>query len=212
MSTPGHEVFGNYDYEFAAEQKRNPQKGLVQVMGERALKWAGVRVSRAGNWLRGMNEKRKSEKAERAQNGSLDVFYATADQQQRQDSKEARPVVGEAGLYRSNFSGEQPEVALDGAHQDELMRAATERARKALGELPVLTMSQPEQPGDVSQPSTNNPQRDERGFGDMSAEEDAALIARLNRAYNRPAEQPDRSGHTVPERRDDDTLVGTQGK
>lgn len=187
MNTPpGHEIFGNYDYEFAAAEKLNPQKGIVRVLGERALSWADVRTKKAGNWLRGMNEKRKAEKAERQDNGSLEVFYATADTQQHQQTKEAQPVAGEPGLYRSHFSGEQPEAPLTSADNDELMRAATDRARRALGRLPVITMHQ--------------------------ENTDAALIAKLNKAYAQPAQEPDRSSHTVPEQQDDDRLVGTQGK
>lgn len=212
MNDPGHEIFDtNYDYKFAAAERLNPQKGLVRILGERALNWAGVGVKKAGNWLRGMNEKRKAEKAERKQNGSLDVFYAAADKQERQDTKQARPVAGEPGLYRSNFSGEQPEVNLRQSEHDELMRAATDRARKALGELPVLTMYQPEE---VPRPSTLNPHRDEGKLDDWTAADEEALIARLNRAYKRPAQEADRSGHVLPEQQsqDDDRLVGTQGK
>lgn len=188
----GHEVFSNYDYEFAAAEKLNPQKGLVQIMGERALKWAGLGVKRAGNWLKGMNEKRKAEKAERKYNGSLNELYAVGEMQDRQELRQPMKVEGIAGepnLYRSSFAGEQPEVATTPQEDDEVLQGAVYRARKALGSLPVITMHQPEQKPD-----------------------DAALIARLERAYGQPAEEPDRSGHTRPDRSDDDKLVGTQGK
>lgn len=208
-ATPGQEVFSNYDYEFAAAEKLNPQKGLVQIMGERALKWAGVSAKRAGDWLKGMNEKRKAEKADRKYNGSLNELYAVGEQQQRQQTKEARPVADEPGLYRSNFSGEQPEAHVSEHDRDDIMEGAVSHARKALGQLPVLAMHQPE---DMPQPTSQNPHKDERRMDDWTAADDEALIARLNRAYNRPAQEPDRSGHTLPETNDDDQLVGTQGK
>lgn len=213
-SNLGHELDSNYDYRFAAEQKKNPQKGLAQVMGERALSWAGVTVKKAGNWLRSMNEKRKSEKAERQQNGSLEVFYNAADQHQRQEAKEPRPVASEPGLYRSNFSGEQPMAVTTERDNNDIMQNAVSRARKALGELPVLTLHQPqpERSQDVAPPYSKNPQADERNFGDWTAEEDAALIARLKNAYEQPARQDNERNTAPPDRKDDDHLVGTQGK
>lgn len=186
MSTP-HEVLDtNYDYYYAAEQRRNPQKGLVQIMGERALRW-----------VKGMNQKRKEEKADRKYKGSLDEIHAVMQDTERQQTMQPRPVLAEPGLYRSNFSGEQPDITISAEENDDLMRAAAERARKALGVLPVITMHEPEQPQANAIPP-----------------EDAALIARLERAYAQDAKEPDRSGHTTNHgaEADDDRLVSTSGK
>lgn len=213
MNDSGHEVFGNYDYEFAAEQKRNPQKGLVQIMGERALKWAGVRVKRASNWMRDMNEKRKTEKAERKYNGSLQELYSAGDQQQRQETKQAYPVADQPGVYQSSFSGEQPAGRV-GEH-DEIMEGAVSRAKRAIGKLFVHeAQAQQAHPDVIPRPSSQNPHRDERHFGAMSQAEEDALFARLQKAYNRPARQDDDRNPPRPEAQEqgDDQLVGTQGK
>lgn len=215
MKPSGNEVFDtNYDYEFAAEQKRNPQKGLVQVMGERALSWTkNVALERAGNWLKGMNEKRKAEKAERKYNGSLQELYAVGDQQQRQETKHAYPVADQPGVYQSSFSGEQPASRV-GEH-DEVMEGAVSRAKRAIGRLFVReAQEQPGQADVVPQPFSQNPHRDEQGFGDMSQAEEDALFARLRKAYDRPAREDDDRDPPRPEaqEQDDDRLVGTQGK
>lgn len=173
MSNPAlHEVFDtNFDYHYAAEQRRSGEKGIVQKLGERAVKW-----------FRGMNEKRKAEKAEREYNGSLDEIVPFTTKQPQ--------AVAEPGVYRSNYSDNQPESELTQAETDDIMAHAVARARKNLGALPVITMQEAEKPG--------------------ADPEDAALLARLEKAFAEPRE-PDRSDHTLrnPE---DDTLVSTKGK
>ena len=128
----------NYDYEFAAEQKKNPQKGLVQVLGERAIKW-----------FRGMNDKRKAEKAERKYNGSLAEISDAIEP----STRTVEPVVSvveqpaphltphampEAGMYRSMHAihsmEEQAAENREGPYalddeMAELMRGAVKRAR-----------------------------------------------------------------------------------
>ena len=200
MSTPGHEVFDtNYDYHYAAEQRKSGEKGLVQKLGERAI-----------TWFRGMNEKRKAEKAERNYSGSLDEIAHTVEPAPpKPDMAPPRPVAAEPGVYRSNVSGEQPHPELTAQETDDIMFRAVRRARKNLGALPVIAMHQPAEPGDT-QPHTATPYRDERSLRDTKPGQDEALLARLKRAYAQPAAEPDRSDHDV--REDDDQLASTKGK
>lgn len=202
MSDFGHEVFDtNYDYRYAAEQRKSGEKGLVQKMGARAVAW-----------FRGMNEKRKAEKAERKHNGSLQAIAPRFAPASPEAPKEAQPVPAEPGVYRSRFSGEQPAPVMTGEETDAIMNRAISRARKNLGALPLIAMHQPEQPGAVQQPESTTPYRDEGKLQDTEPGKDEELLQRLQRAYAQPTAEPDRSDHVTPEGEGSDQLATTKGK
>jgi hypothetical protein len=202
MSDFGHEIFDtNYDYHYAAEQRQSGEKGLVQKMGAKALKW-----------FRGMNEKRKVEKAERKYNGSLQEISPRISPAPPAAPKEAQPVAAEPGMYRSRFSGEQPAPAMTEPETDAIMNRAIHRARKNLGALPLIAMHRPEQPGTVQRPESATPYRDESKLQDTEPGQDEELLQRLRRAYAQPATEPDRSDHTAAGAEDSDQLASTKGK
>jgi|GEM_PF-5564132 len=171
MTDLAHEVFGNYDYEFAAEQRRTGEKGIVQKLGEKAVKW-----------FRGMNEKRKAEKAERAYSGSLEEISNAVEPAA---FKIPQAVEGQPGVYRSNQTRNLPKFENE---TDEIMDRAIARARKNLGALPVLAMHDTE------------PGRDD------------ALLGQVQSAYSHDAVEPDRSEHVKPDDTEDGHLATTKGK
>jgi len=202
MNNFGHEVFDtNYDYRYAAEQRKSGEKGLVQKMGEKAIKW-----------FRGMNEKRKAEKADRKYNGSLQEISLRFAPAAPEAPKEAQPVTAEPGVYRSRFSDEQPAPNRTETETDDIMNRAIRRARKNLGALPLIAMHRPEQPTAVQQPESATPYRDEGRLQDTKPGQDEVLLQRLRRAYAQPAAEPDRNDHITPATEDNDQLVATKGK
>lgn len=123
----------NFDYEYAAEQRRNPQKGLVQIMGEKAVKW-----------FRRVNERRKAEKAERTYKGSLDEIAhaiepaATVEPQEPYLQPHKTPKPGEYRSMHAIHSMEEQAAnnregtfALDD-EMAELMHGAVQRARQKI--------------------------------------------------------------------------------
>lgn len=224
-----HEVLGGmYDYHYAAERKREGKDAnRLRFLGRVARLFteddAGAKKIEdkfyqiAAAW----KQKRAEAKADHDYNGSLQEISHTFERREEEpaatDPNYLQPVksrrYGEANAYRSVHARETAEGP--GSIDDEMaeiMQGAVERARQHLGELSTAAAAgepRSELPNRVAGQSEDifapvEPvaagQEDNLRYRD-DPEADAALLRRLERAYNAPAYTPPHEQKTGRHRR-----------
>lgn len=197
-----HEVWDtNFDYYEAARMRESGEEGLAIKFGKLALKRLNIGFAAvAGKVAKvafNLNEKRKAEKAERKERGSLDIVHDNM-RTENDPHRPPRPVT-ETGLYASNFSGRDTDAEL--LERDSIMEEAVARAKRRIDKdaLPTITMHRDTTP--QSMPPHVRPQT----LADLE------VVERLEEDWNQEPVEPDRSGHAHPTPKGEDHLAGAGG-